>query len=98
MVTNPVLSSRRWLLFGLIASAALYVVGLGTLRIKPASPKVAVRVEGSFQPNGWYPGEPFANAPTVRAWGSWSGSDENVGTLSIGPFTAPRILRFGLSG
>lgn len=60
--------------------------------------RVGVATDGSFQPGGQYPGEPFDQAENVRSWGSWSGADENVGALSIGPFPAPRMLRFGAGG
>ncbi|MSU50222.1 MAG: hypothetical protein EXS37_14245 [Opitutus sp.] len=92
------LPEKRHLILGLAVCAILHMASLGTRAIRPAQADVAVTAEDSFQPNGWYAGAPFANAATVRAWGSWSGSDENTGAINIGPFPAPRILRFGLGG
>jgi hypothetical protein len=86
------------LLFACVLCAIFYVVSLRTRRITPAHPEVSAAAEGSFQRDGQYPGATFANAVGVRAWGSWSGSDENVGTLALGPFSAPRILRFAVGG
>ena len=98
MAAASVLFSKRFLLLALAVCAALHVACLRSRRITPALPDVAVATTDSFQPNGGYPGEPFAHAAGVRAWGSRSGSDDNTGTLTIGPFAAPRILRFGASG
>ncbi len=92
------LLSKRHLIIGLAVCAILHVACLRTRHLTPAHSAVVIAAAGSFQPDGWYPGEPFAGAKGVRAWGSWSGADENMGTLAIGPFPAPRILRFGLSG
>jgi hypothetical protein len=93
-----VLFGRRQLLFAIAICAVLHVLGMRTGRIVPEDPNLGVATEGSFQPGGQYPGEPFTHAAGVRSWGSWSGSDENVGTLLIGPFPAPRMLRFGAGG
>lgn len=89
---------KRHLVIALAICAALYAASLGTRRITAAQSDVPIAAEGSFQPDGQYPGEAFVHATGVRAWGSWSGSDENTGTLTIGPFPAPRILRFGVGG
>jgi hypothetical protein len=56
------------------------------------------RTEGGFVPNGEYPGEPFGGGGRVRRWGSWDGSDANTGSLSVGPFPAPRVLCLWVSG
>jgi hypothetical protein len=93
-----VLFGRRHLFLGLALCAVLHVLSVRTHRITPAISKVSVVAEGSFQTNGQHPGEPFTHATGVRSWGSWSGSDENVGTLTIGPFAASRMLRFGAGG
>ena len=92
------LFSKRYLLFGVALCAILNIASRRLLRITPAHGEVPVATEGSFAPGGWYPGEPLADAVGVRAWGSWSGSDENTGTFALGPFSAPRILRLALSG
>ena len=89
---------KRQLLIGLAIGVCLQIAAGVTRRILPAQPEVPAAIDGSFQPGGEYPGQPFADAVGVRSWGSWSGSDENVGTLTIGPFAAPRLLRFGASG
>lgn len=89
---------KRHLLIGLAVCAVLHMASLGTRRLAPADATIAVATNGSFQPGGQYAGDPFTNAVGVRTWGSWSGSDENTGTIAIGPFPAPRILRFGIGG
>ncbi|MES2693426.1 MAG: hypothetical protein V4773_08135 [Verrucomicrobiota bacterium] len=88
----------RYLLLGIAVCAVLFLAHQWSLRLTPALPSVAVSATETFTEGGWYPGKPFAHAVGVRAWGSWSGSDDNVGTLILGPFPAPRILRFGLGG
>ena len=75
MAAGSVLFSKRFLLIALVVCAALHVAGLRSRRLTPAWPNVAVATTGSFKPDGAYPGEPFAHAVGVRAWGSWSGSD-----------------------
>jgi hypothetical protein len=90
--------SKRHLIIGLAVCAIVQLAALKTRRITAAQPDVPVAIEGSFQRDGQYPGAPFANAVGVRAWGSWSGSDDNVGSLTIGPFRAPSVLRFGAGG
>lgn len=89
---------RRYLLLALVACVILQAASHALRRITPAHPDVAVAASGSFTPDGWYPGAPFADAVNVRGWGSWSGSDANTGTIRIGPFPAPAILRFGIGG
>lgn len=86
------------MLVGVALAAVLQLASLQSRRISPALAEVPVATAGSFQPDGEYPGEPFADARGVRAWGSWSGSDDNAGTITLGPFPAPRMLRFGVSG
>jgi hypothetical protein len=93
-----VLPGKRHLLIALAICAGLHIASGIARRVTPASPGVSVAAEGSFTPGGQYPGEPFAHAIGVRSWGSWSGSDENQGELTIGPFPAPRLLRFGAGG
>src|SRR3954465_10068392 len=82
----------------LLGCAALYLVTQARLRIAPAVQNVEVTLNGKFTPGGQYPGQPFSAAGAVRNWGSWSGSDDNEGSLAIGPFAAPAVLRIGLSG
>ena len=88
----------RHLIFALLACALLYTAALTTRRITPAWPQLGVQPEGAFKPDGQYPGEPFADAAGVRTWGSWSGSDDNLGALTLGPFPAPTVLRFAVGG
>ncbi len=89
----------RFVAVALVAVALLYVASQRAKRITPAFPALETVATGSFAADGWYPGDPFAHAaPTLRAWGSWSGDDANLGTLTLGPFPAPRVLRFGLGG
>jgi hypothetical protein len=94
----PVFPFKRYLIVGLAICAALQLASVRSRRITPAHADVAVSATGSFQPDGQYPGEPFTRAIEVRTWGSWSGSDDNQGTITIGPFPAPRVLRFGVGG
>src|SRR5687768_3529591 len=89
---------KRHLLVGLAVCACLHLASIRTGRITPANADVPVAIEGSFERDGQYPGEAFAGALKVRAWGSWSGSDDNLGSIAIGSFPAPRILRLGISG
>jgi hypothetical protein len=89
---------KRHLVVGLACCALLHVSSIRTRRILPLASETPVRTEGAFQPDGHYPGEPFAGASGVRSWGSWSGGDQNVGRFVLGPFTAPRVLRFGVGG
>src|SRR4051812_42519692 len=97
MIGAPVLFSKRQLLVGLILCAVLQLASLRSRRITPAFTAVQVDASGSFKPDGQYPGERL-NATGVRGWGSWSGSDDNTGSITIGPFPAPRILRFAVGG
>lgn len=55
---------------------------------------------GSFAEGmgSWFGEGPTSIATGLRAWGSWSGYDDLTGRLELGPFTAPRHLRFGVSG
>ena len=98
MVAGSFLFSRRLLLIALGVCVVLQGLSLRARRIVPAHNGVAVATTGSFQPAGWFPGEAFAQTHGVRAWGSWSGADDNAGTIEIGPFPAPRVLHLGASG
>ncbi len=84
----------------LVLCAALYGGSQIAMKIAPMHPALETRIEGGFTEGdgGWHPGESFVTAQPVRAWGSWSGSDENTGTLAIGPFLAPSRLRFAIGG
>ncbi|MGH7945090.1 MAG: hypothetical protein ACREF9_08790, partial [Opitutaceae bacterium] len=93
-----VLFGKRQLLIGLAVCAFLQVASLRTRRIVPALPDIPIATVGLFEPDGEYPGEAFTNASSVRKWGSWSGSDDNAGTITLGPFPAPRRLRLGIGG
>lgn len=90
--------TTRHLLFGIAVVAALLATNPGNQPILPAHPDVAVALEGSFTPDGQFPGAAYAHAQGVRAWGSWSGSDDNSGRITVGPFPAPRLLRVGVGG
>src|SRR5213079_2149743 len=89
---------KRYFLLALAICAVLYAASRAGRRITPASKELAATAEGSFTRDGQYPGAAFADAVKVRGWGSWSGSDDNQGTLTLGPFPAPRVLRFGAGG
>ena len=89
----------RHLLLALVVCAALYAAMRVSLRIVPAHDALAATTEGHFtEGGGWFKGEPFVTHQPVRAWGSWNGSDENTGSLTIGPFPAPAQLRFAVGG
>ena len=89
---------RSHLVFAVLVCALLYAAMLATRRLQPAFPGLTATTEGAFQPNGQYPGEPIAHADGIRLWGSWAGSDANTGALAFGPFPAPKLLRFAVSG
>jgi hypothetical protein len=89
---------RVHLLLALAVCALLLVATFFLRRLAPTYPDVGVEASGSFTPGGWYPGDELRHASAVRAWGSWSGSDENLGALRVGPFPAPRVLRFAIGG
>ncbi|PAW65469.1 MAG: hypothetical protein B9S34_10890 [Opitutia bacterium Tous-C1TDCM] len=90
---------RRFLIFALLLGAACYAAMHVSLRIAPAHENLGAKLEGRIaEGEGWYPGEPFATHRPVRAWGSWTGSDENTGALTVGPFPAPVRLRFAVGG
>jgi hypothetical protein len=81
-----------------VVGVLLWLANQQAAKIQPAFSSVPVVAKGSFTPGGWYQGEPFAHAEGVRAWGSWSGADDNQGTIVIGPFAAPAVLHCGVSG
>ena len=90
---------QRHLFVALVVCAALHTLMRDALRIVPAFSDLPARTEGRFtEGDGWFKGEPFVTYQPVRAWGSWNGSDENTGTLAIGPFPAPAQLRFAIGG
>ena len=95
--------ARRW------GAAWLLLVWLGFLpltpavavaeTIPPAAAGVASRVTGDFPPDGVYPATTWPDAgPHPRTWGSWAGGDARTGTLTLGPFRAPRRLRLAVAG
>lgn len=90
--------SKRYLGLALVACVALHLANRTAPPITPALGDAGVAIEGSFTRDGEYPGDPFADARGVRTWASWSGSDDNLGQIAIGPFPAPKILRFGTGG
>ncbi len=90
---------RRFLIFALVLGAVCAAAMQVALRIAPAHQGLGAKIEGRItEGEGWYPGEPFVTHVPVRAWGSWTGSDENTGTLTLGPFPAPARLRFAVGG
>ncbi len=92
------LSPRSVLLLAIVACALLYAARLGTDRVTAAYPETTAQIEGVFPLDGHFHGEPLAHAERVRVWGSLAGADENVGAISVGPFSAPSRLRFGVTG
>jgi hypothetical protein len=84
----------------IVVCTLLLVAHRRSLRITPVHSALPAATSGSFvEGMGWYPGKPFARAsPQLRQWGSWNGDDAHRGKLVLGPFAAPRVLRFGLSG
>ena len=89
----------RHLLLALAVCAALWTLMRVSLRIGPAFAGLPARTEGHFtEGDGWFKGEPFVTHLPVRAWGSWNGSDAHTGALTLGPFPAPRQLRFAVGG
>ncbi|WP_404421225.1 hypothetical protein [Nibricoccus sp. IMCC34717] len=94
------LATLRGALFLCASLVALSLVAEGLCRMFAIRPdKLAVEVTGSFQRNGqhWEAIEP-AGMPRPRLWGSWSGGDENTGTIQLGPFLAGERLRFFTCG
>jgi hypothetical protein len=92
------LTSRTWLVVAFFACALLYISAPDRGSVRPVGAPASATIEGTFALGGVYPGEPFPYGSELRAWGSWSGSDENVGRLALGPFPAPRILHLAVSG
>jgi hypothetical protein len=88
----------RALIFGVLLCASLFAWMRLELGTAPAFSNLGVETEGGFVRNGEFPGEPFADANRVRRWASWNGSDANTGTIAIGPFPAPHVLRLWISG
>ncbi|MBI4626993.1 MAG: hypothetical protein HY736_27695 [Verrucomicrobia bacterium] len=96
---RAVFRRTRHLLLALVGCAALYAAMRVSLRIVPAHTGLGAKIEGHFtEGKGWFAGEPFLTHRPVRAWGSWDGSDENTGSLTVGPFPAPARLRFAVGG
>ena len=88
----------RHLMLALLGCALLYAANRATLGITAAFPGVESKAEGHFIRDGHFRGGAVAPAVGVRLWGSWAGSDENTGTLVLGPFPAPAVLRFAVGG
>jgi hypothetical protein len=56
-------------------------------------------VEGKFTRNGVYPTTRWIfGGARPRMWGSWSGSDKNIGSLTVGPFRVKPVFRLAFSG
>lgn len=92
------LPTKRHLFSGLALAVILVWASHRSQSLRPAQPTLTVSTTGSWQQDGGYPSELFLNAAGIRLWGSWSGADDYTGTIELGPFPAPRILHFGLSG
>jgi hypothetical protein len=90
--------SPRFVIIAVIVCAALLLVSRRLARVVPLAPDLAVQTEGLFTPNGQYQQQQPSNAVHVRVWGSWSGSDTNTGAITLGPFIAPRVLTFAVTG
>ncbi len=94
---GPFRQFRPWLLM-LTAGLLCYAATWPGRFVFSAAPRAEAQLEGAFKPDGHFPGEPLPYALNVRLWGSWAGSDANTGTLTLGPFVAPTVLRLALSG
>ena len=89
----------RFVLLALAVCAVLAAVARLSLRIGPQFTGLAAETNGRFtEGSGWFQGEPLVTHAPVRAWGSWNGSDENTGSLRLGPFPAPARLRIAVGG
>jgi hypothetical protein len=88
----------RGVLFTLLAVAALYGAMRWQRRVASLSPSAQAEIVGTFPVGGQYPGEPLPGGNAVRSWGSWGGSDENTGSVRIGPFPAPATITFAVGG
>ena len=89
---------RLQLLLALAVAAILYGAHLATRQLAPTNPDIGVRIDGDFPRDGQYAGDPLTHGRTLRFWGSWAGSDENTGRLTLGPFPAPGVLHFAAGG
>ncbi len=90
------------LLGALAACVLLLVAHRRSLSLTPvfASAALPATATGSFtEGSGWYPGDALPRASAqLRRWGSWTGADAHTGSLTLGPFPAPRTLRFAVGG
>lgn len=88
----------------LMAAVALALALWGSVllarsgRHAPAVPGLASALSGSFQRDGHFPGEPWIQGEAIRTWGSWSGDDQHVGRIALGPFPCPPRLRLAVGG
>lgn len=90
--------ARHWLGLALLCCGMLHFATPAIRRERSLDAAIEVKAEGSFRPGGEYPGAPFLARGLVRSWGSWSGSDEHTGSLTLGPFSAPERFRLGVGG
>ncbi|MFM9079883.1 MAG: hypothetical protein ACKOTE_07075, partial [Opitutaceae bacterium] len=89
----------RFVLLALAVCAVLAAVARFSLRTGPQFTGLAAQTTGRFtEGGGWFQGEPLVTHAPVRAWGSWNGSDENTGSLRLGPFPAQARLRLAVGG
>lgn len=88
----------RYLLIFAAAFIACQFAFLSGRNLYPAFPDLAITSEGTFPSNGENPGDPLPFGAKIRRWGSYVGSDQNTGSLRLGPFSAGHRLRVGVTG
>lgn len=82
-----------WLL--LVALGLALLMQLGRFRL--SIPDLEASIEGTFLPNAPVPNG-RAVPHTRPQWSSWVGDDNHRGHLTLGPFVAPSVLGFDLTG
>lgn len=79
----------------LVAAGLTVLMQLG--RFRSAILNLDATIEGTIVANGPVPNG-RAVPHTRPQWSSWIGDDNHRGHLTLGPFTAPRLLGFDLMG
>ncbi|MES2693427.1 MAG: hypothetical protein V4773_08140 [Verrucomicrobiota bacterium] len=93
------MSLTRYLFLAVVLGVVFHFASRVPPRLVPAHPELTARTEGEVKEgSGWYPGKPYVTTAPVRAWGSWAGSDDNTGSLVLGPFRIASHLCIGVSG